>query len=131
MTDSTCPLCETGSLSEVASTVEVFHKGRCGVIESFGMVCDSCESYLAAGEHLRENKNRVLRFKAGIDFGHKADEMPMDLLRAIYDRNQYLHGTASYFWSMKLSRTRGTCRLPRGLWRQQFKIGWKKKATGM
>lgn len=130
MTDNTCPVCDEGSLTEVVSTNEVSHKGRYGVVESFGAVCGFCESYQAGGEHLRENKNRVLRFKARVDFGQRADQMPIDLLRAIYDRNQHLYGTASYFWSMKLSRVHGTCRLPRGLWRQQFKIGWK-KAPGM
>lgn len=129
MTDNTCPVCEEGSLTEVVSTHEVSHKGRCGVVESFGAVCSFCETYQAGGEHLRENKHRMLRFKASIDFGHKADDMPMDLLRAIYDRKPHFYGTPTHFWSMKLSRTHGTCRLPRGLWRQQFKIGWKKASS--
>jgi hypothetical protein len=130
MTDNRCPVCEEGSLTEVVSTHEIFHKGRCGVVESLGAVCGFCEVYQAGGDHLRENKNRMLRFKASVDFGHKADDMPIDLLRAIYDRGLHFYGTPIHFWSMKLSRTRGTCRLPRGLWRQQFEIGWK-KSPGM
>lgn len=125
MITSNCPVCDIGTTTQVTSEIEVIHKGHIGVIESFGSTCDSCGSYIASAEHLRENKKRVLRFKARIDFGRNAEGMPSDLLRAIYDRNKHLRGTALHYWTMRLSRTQGDCRLPRGLWPVQLQVGWR------
>lgn len=122
MIQEICPICEEGVLEENQFTDSHTYRGVTRELTFLSGECTVCGSHVGRSGHSRENLNKVLRFYAEVKYGQKGMEMPIELLRAIYDRHLKPKGTPAYLWSVKLARTRGLQRLPRGLYAKQHRI---------
>jgi HTH-type transcriptional regulator / antitoxin MqsA len=64
---NTCPLCEEGHLEEKLGKNKVTYGGVTREIDMLYAHCSYCDSELGGGNHLRENKRIMTRFKKEVD----------------------------------------------------------------
>lgn len=122
MKNEICPLCGEGELIDLTFPSEFEHRGRTTTLMLHMANCTACNSDLADSKHMTLNLNLSLRFRSEVDFGAQAQLMPLELLRAIYERNVKPRGKPARCWATKLARLRGRNRLPRGLYPSQLFI---------
>lgn len=120
MTDTQCPVCDAGTLTETPFESVIEFRGQSRVLMCRASTCSACEVVQAGPEQISLNKDDVLGFYAEVDYGTQAAKMSPALLRARYERSASPCGKAQAFWTTKVSRLPGRNRLPRGLYAAQL-----------